>query len=172
MNNTLIFKHGWLLLKRKLYFSILQMIPSFILTLMASFFYKTYLFEISSISAFYYSLLSLYLLLTLVICLFISLVIFYKETKLELSTLNYLYWSGFSKMKLNAIVLLKWTFIIALGISISLLVFIFYQYIFSINYSLAVLARILLVSIPFNILLYTGILIALLINRPLDELKR
>lgn len=142
------------------------------LTIMTSFFYKTYLFDISTISPFYYNILFLYLILTLIICIFISLVIFYKETKIEIETLNYLYWAGYSKMKLNLIVLAKWTCIIIAGIAISVSIFILYFTLFEANYSDFDFLKIFWFSIPINILLFTGIILALIINRPLNELKK
>jgi len=171
MNSSLVIKHSWLLLKRNYKFSFLQMLPSFLLTLMFSFFYKTYLFDTETISPFYYKILFLYLILTLLISFFVSIVIFYKETKIEIKTLNYLYWTGYSKVKLNLIVITKWSIIILIGIIISSLFFVFYQYLFGEISSNINIIKIFMFSIPINILLLPGVIIALILNNPLNEFK-
>ena len=75
-------------------------------------------------------------------------------------------------MKLNLIVLSKWTCIIIAGIAISVSIFILYFTLFEANYSDFDFLKIFWFSIPINILLFTGIILALIINRPLNELKK
>lgn len=172
MNKRLIIKHGWYLLKRKVRVSILQAMPSFLLTLMTLIFSKTYLINSQSISAYYFNILILYLVLTFLICLFVSVVIFYKETNLEITTLNYLYWVGLSKKKINLVILSKWLFIVLAGIVVSQLFFLIYEFAFEgISFNGKFL-YIFLIATFVNILLFPGILIALILNKPLNELKR
>lgn len=155
--NKLLLDHASLLLLRKWKKSILQLLPSIMFTfLFAQIYYLTTKGTNDK------SYIWVYFFLSLILVLFISTVIYYRESTLELNSLYYLILLGFRKIDVWLIVIFKWIILFLFGFVLAISLFFFYNLHNILQNEIKIIGSVLYSAFFLNLLLLIGIIIAII----------
>lgn len=157
LSDKMKFKHAVLLFQRNGKQSVFQILPS----IMFSFLFSQIYFTITS-GLDDRNYIWIYLFLSVILTLLISIVIYFREASIELKSFSYLLLAGYRKKDIETIVLLKWCFIFVIGFVIATILFFFFninsQLFLNISYLIKVISR----SFLLNLFLLLGVVVSIL----------
>lgn len=157
VSNKLVLNHAILLLKRKWRKSVVQSLPS----IMFSFLFSQISF-ITKNNSETQSYIWIYFVLSLIVTLLVSAVIYFRETTIELKSFSYLLVVGYKKRDVNLMIFLKWLLLFLMGFIIAMFAF----FLFNIETQLFTdkrgLTEIIFRSFLFNFILLTGVVASFL----------
>lgn len=163
LSDKIKFKHSIILFQRKGKQSAFQMLPS----IMFSFLFSQIYFTITNgLDGRNY--IWIYLFLSIILPLIISIVIYFREASIELKSFSYLLLAGYRKKDIETIVLLKWCLIFLIGFTIATILF----FLFNINSQLFTSTKnvisIIFRSFLLNLILLLGV-VGSILNFKLDN---
>lgn len=155
--NKVLFNHSFLLSVRKWRKSLFQLLPSIMFSfLFAQIYYVAFRSQSDQ------NYIWVYFFLSLILVLFISAVIYYRESSIELNSFYYLVIIGFRKREVWLIVFIKWILLFLTGFILAICLFVFLNLQSISHFEIDVLLNIILLSFLLNQLLLIGIVFSII----------
>lgn len=157
LSERMKFKHALLLFQRKKRQSFFQTLPSIMFSFLFSQIYFTLITDFNDRNYIW-----IYLILSIILTLIISIVIYFREASIELKSFSYLLLVGYKKKDIHRIIIIKWCLIFLIGYAIATILFFLFnmgsQLFININY----LIRIIFRSFLLNLILLLGVVVSIL----------
>ena len=159
--NNILLKHSILLFQRKWKKSLLQLVPSVMLSfLFAQIEYITF----QNVEGKNY--IWIYFLLSVILVLIISVVIYFRESTIELKAFSYLLLIGFKKRDVSGIIFFKWLISFSIGYIVAILLFFLFNSQHNLFSESNKLWDIISHSFMMNLLLLVGVVLSILNFNP------
>ncbi len=157
LSDKIKFKHAVILFQRKGRQSAIQMLPCIMFSFLFSQIYYTIASGLDDRNYIW-----IYLFLSVILTLIISIVIYFREASIELKSFSYLLLAGYRKRDIETIVFLKWCLIFLIGFAVATILF----FLFNINSHLFAntsdLMKIISRSFLLNLVLLLGVVVSIL----------